>query len=42
MPLSPVYGAGIPLVLGHFKECLLTVGERLVGAKDPKFPLLAV
>jgi len=42
MPLSPVYDAGIPLALGRFKECLQTVKDRLVGAKDPKIPLLAV
>ena len=33
---------GVPLALSYFKEGFQTVGERFVGAKDPKIPLLAV
>ena len=36
------HGGGIPLAFGHFKEGFQAVGERLVRAKDPEIPLLAV
>jgi hypothetical protein len=36
------HGPGIPLALGRFEEGLQAVGECLVGAKDPKIPLLII
>ena len=35
-------GRGVPLALGHFKQSLQAVGERLVGTEDAEIPLLAV
>src|SRR5450756_2393489 len=35
-------GRGVPLTFGYFKEGFQTVGERLVRAKDPEIPMLAV
>ena len=36
------HGRGVPLALGRFKKGFQAVGERLVRAKDPEIPLLAV
>ncbi len=36
------HGRGVPLAVGHLEEGFQAVGERLVRAKDPEIPLLAV
>ena len=35
-------GRGVPLAVGHFEQALQAVGDRLVGTKNAKMPLLVV